>query len=151
VELGADAKDIAAGQVKVCIGGEGSSDDLRRRGGLERVEPLSEARRAIVRRGVETKDGCEGTAMDDALAGVATRLEAQRIDVRPPDAGHIAFGQSRLAERHASARDPLATSLRNATPDATPSANQNTALQTVVAIRKWLCNSAGANDDSTAG
>jgi hypothetical protein len=30
--------------------------------------------------------------MDDALASVATRLEAQRINVRPPDAGHIASG-----------------------------------------------------------
>src|SRR5207253_929460 len=112
--------------------------DLRRRRGLEGAEPLLEARRTIVRSGVETKDGCKGTTMDDALAGVATRLEAQRIDVRPPD-------------RHASARDPLATSLRNATPDATPSANQNTALQTVVATRNWLCNSAGASDASTAG
>jgi hypothetical protein len=92
VELGADAEDIAAGQVKVRIGGEGSPADLRHRRGLEGAEPLLEARRAIVRSGVETKDGCEGTAMDDALAGVATRLEAQRIDVRPPDAGHIALG-----------------------------------------------------------
>jgi hypothetical protein len=38
---------------------------------------LLEARRAIVGRGVETKDGCEGTAMDHALASVATRLETQ--------------------------------------------------------------------------
>jgi hypothetical protein len=137
--------------VKVRIGGEGSTADLRRRGGLERADPLLEARRAIVGSGVETEDGCKGTAVDEALASVAKRLEAQRVDVRSPSAIHIPGPRRQTAGCHTSARDPLATSLRNATPDATPSANQNTALQTVVATRKWLCNSAGANDASTAG
>jgi hypothetical protein len=162
---GAGAENVAAGEVKVRLGGEGSSADLRRRSSLKGIEPLLEVRSAIVRRGYETQDGCKGTAMDDTLAGMAARLETQRVDVSSPDAGHVE-GPSRPfavstrliapappapSANHASARDPLATSFRKATPDATPSANQNTALQMVVATRNWLCNSAGANDDSTAG
>src|SRR5882762_6379874 len=36
-------------------------------------------------------------------------------------------------------------------PEAIPSDSQNSALQTVVARRNWLCNCAGAIDASTAG
>src|SRR4051794_10656782 len=57
----------------------------------------------------------------------------------------------RLQWNHAGARDPVVTNLRNITADATPNANQNAALATVVATRNWLCNSAGASDNSTAG
>lgn len=127
--------------MKVRIGGEARSADLRRRGGLKGGETLLEARGAILRRRVETQDGGEGSSMDDALPRVTTRLKTQRPDVQSPDAG----------QRHASGCALVATSFRYATPDATPNANQNTALHTAVATRNWLCNSAGANDDSTTG
>ena len=133
------AQDIPAGQVKVSVGGEGGAAYLRRRGSLEDSQPLLEARGAIVGGRLEPQDGGKGTAMNDALARVAARLEAQRVDVRTPNA------------RHAGARDPVVTSLRNIAADATPNTSQNTTLATVVATRNWLCNSAGASDDSTAG
>ena len=133
------AQDIPAGQVKVSVGGEGGTADLRRRGSLEDSQALLEARGAIVGGRLEPQDGGKGTAMNDALARVAARLEAQRVDVRTPNT------------RHAGARDPVVTSLRNIAADATPNTSQNTTLATVVATRNWLCNCAGASDDSTAG
>jgi len=82
------AQDIPAGQVKVSVGGEGGTADLRRRDSLEDSQALLEARGAIVGGRLEPQDGGKGTAMNDALAGVAARLEAQRVDVRTPGAGH---------------------------------------------------------------
>lgn len=75
--LKSSAEDISAGEVKVCIGGEASSADLRRRGGLKGGETLLEARGAILRRRVEAQDGGEGSSMDDALPRVTTRLKTQ--------------------------------------------------------------------------
>jgi hypothetical protein len=81
-------QNVPTGQVKVGIGGECGTRDLRRRGGLEGRLSLLKAGRAIIRRGVESQDGFEGAAVNQALARVAARLKAQRVEVRSPGAVH---------------------------------------------------------------
>jgi len=83
--------------MKIGIGGEGSAADLRRRSGLERRATLLEARRAVRRRRLKPEDGCEGTAMNDALPRVASGLEAQRVDVSSPGAGHVKYRRGQAA------------------------------------------------------
>jgi hypothetical protein len=80
--------------MKVGVGREGCTADLRRCGGLEGSETLLEACLAILRRRLKPEDGCECTAMNYTLAGVASGLEAQRVDIRSP------------GECHACAREP---------------------------------------------
>jgi hypothetical protein len=74
--------------VKVGTGGEGGASNLRCRGGLEGSLSLLKAARAIIRRGVESQDGLESAAVNEALARVAARLKAQRVEIRSPSAVH---------------------------------------------------------------
>jgi hypothetical protein len=82
-----DAQNIPAGQVKVGVGGEGSTGDLRCRGRLKGRQVLLETRGAIIGGRLEPQDGGKGTAMNDALASMVARLEAQGVDVRTPGGG----------------------------------------------------------------
>src|SRR4051812_21527664 len=61
------AQNITAGQVKIGIGGKTSTPDLRRRGRLKGGQALLETGGAIIGRGFETQNGCESTAVNNAL------------------------------------------------------------------------------------
>jgi hypothetical protein len=89
VRLQNGAQNIPAGQVKMSIGGEGSTADLRCRRGLKSSHALLEAGGAIVSGGLKPQNGGKRTAMNNALPSVSTGLEAQRVDVRAPDTGHV--------------------------------------------------------------
>jgi hypothetical protein len=82
------AEDVPTGQVKVGIGGEGGTSDLRDRRSLEGRLALLKAGGAIIRNGVESQDRFERPAVNQALARVAARLKAQRVEVRSPGKVH---------------------------------------------------------------
>jgi hypothetical protein len=74
--------------MKARIGGKASPADLRRRRGFKGRQPLLKTRRAILRRGLNTQDGCERTAMNKTLAAMPGGLKTERVDVGAPCDGH---------------------------------------------------------------